>query len=198
MEGLFTDPNCTQNLAWATWLAGLDALTLGAAAAEPGLPEAQNAQRAEAGGSFSCEAAAALGLSPDPSCFLGAATLLLAQVAGSWRRGRFVAALHTFALLHDHFLTAAHPGFFVHSAWPDVRYWKDRLLYQIRRFRELVGRSLHLGAAAFTEDSIPDDVERDARFGIQNSRRLAGLELAEVVAYRFGLVQTRLQRGPSS
>ena len=40
MEGLFTDPNCTQNLAWATWLAGLDALTLGAAAAEPGLPEA--------------------------------------------------------------------------------------------------------------------------------------------------------------
>ena len=26
------------------------------------------------------EAAAALGLSPDPSCFLGAATLLLAQV----------------------------------------------------------------------------------------------------------------------
>ena len=83
-------------------------------------------------------------------------------------------------------------------ALQDVRYWKDRLLYQIRRFRELVGRSLHLGAAAFTEDSIPDDVERDARFGIQNSRRLAGLELAEVVAYRFGLVQTRLQRGPSS
>ncbi|CAE7507777.1 F8H [Symbiodinium necroappetens] len=158
MEGLFTDPNCTQSLPWATWLSGLDELTLGAAAAEPGLPEAQNAQRAE-------EAAAALGLSPDPSCFLGAATLLLAQVAGSWRRGRFVAALHTFALLHDHFLTAAHPGFFVHSAWPagdqDVRYWKDRLLYQIRRFRELVGRSLHLGAAAFTEDSIPDDVERE-------------------------------------
>ena len=44
----------------------------------------------------------------------------------------------------------------------DVRYWKDRLLYQIRRFRELVGRSLHLGASAFTEESIPDDVEREA------------------------------------
>ena len=42
-----------------------------------------------------------------------------------------------------------------------MRYWKDRLLYQIRRFRELVGRSLHLGAKAFTEESIPDDVERE-------------------------------------
>ncbi|CAE7556125.1 F8H [Symbiodinium natans] len=150
MDGLFTDPNCTQSSAWATWLAGLGTLTLGAGA--------QQAQQAE-------EAAAALGLSPDPGCFLGAATLLLAQVAGSWRRGRFVAALHTFAVLHDHFLTAAHPGFFLHSAWPvgdqDVRYWKDRLLYQIRRFRELVGRSLHLGAAAFTEEFIPDDVERE-------------------------------------
>ena len=40
MDGLFTDPNCTQSLPWATWLSGLGALTLGAGAAEPGLPEA--------------------------------------------------------------------------------------------------------------------------------------------------------------
>ena len=40
MDGLFTDPNCTQSSAWATWLAGLGTLTLGAGAAEPGFPEA--------------------------------------------------------------------------------------------------------------------------------------------------------------
>ena len=85
MEGLFTDPNCTQSLPWATWLSGLDELTLGAAAAEPGLPEAgrvevpllglacawprgspeaQNAQRAEAGGTF-CRVSCVLVL-PNP------------------------------------------------------------------------------------------------------------------------------------
>ena len=134
----------------------------------------------------------------------------------------------TKAVLHDHFLTAAHPGFFLHSAWPlgdqdiqislnpspshrvidlfashlslekfvmiflgarqlnwgfhylfwwdsytsripshvripghhqDVRFWKDRLLFQIRRFREITGRSLHKGQKAF--DDVPDVVEKD-------------------------------------
>eukprot|EP00438_Fugacium_kawagutii_P019707 Skav215085 [mRNA] locus=scaffold1068:30653:45574:+ [translate_table: standard] len=41
----------------------------------------------------------------------------------------------------------------------DVRFWKDRLLYQIRRFRQIVGRSLDQGQQAF--DQIPDAVEKD-------------------------------------
>ncbi|CAJ1433023.1 unnamed protein product [Effrenium voratum] len=160
MDGLFTDPNCSLSPPWAAWLAHLAgaSLRLDGLAAEPGLPEAQAAQRAE-------DAAAELQLGPDNGCFLGSATLLLTQVVGSWRRGRFVAALHTFALLHDHFLTAAHPGFFLHSAWPlgdqDVRYWKDRLLFQVRRFRELAGRNAHMGPEAFGETAVPDPVERE-------------------------------------
>ena len=43
----------------------------------------------------------------------------------------------------------------------DVRFWKDRLLYQIRRFRQIVGRSLEKGQKAF--DEVPDAVERDRR-----------------------------------
>lgn len=41
----------------------------------------------------------------------------------------------------------------------DVRFWKDRLLFQIRRFREITGRSLHKGQKAF--DDVPDVVEKD-------------------------------------
>lgn len=158
MDALFTDPNCTLSVPWSTWLSrleGLGGLDLGPFGAEA-TAEGVKAQQAE-------EAAAALGLGPDNSCFLGSSTLLLAQVVGAWRRGRFVAALQTFAVLHDHFLTAAHPGFFLHSAWPlgdqDVRFWKDRLLYQIRRFRQIVGRTLDQGQKAF--DEVPDAVERE-------------------------------------
>ncbi|CAK9075921.1 Probable glucuronosyltransferase Os01g0926400 (OsGT47D) [Durusdinium trenchii] len=155
MDGLFTDPNCSSLVPWSSWLAQLGGLDLGAYGAEP-TAEGLKAQQAE-------EAAVQLGLGPDGSCFLGSSTLLLAQVVGAWRRGRFVAALQTFAVLHDHFLTAAHPGFFQHSAWPlsdqDVRFWKDRLLYQIRRFREIVGRRLDQGMKAL--DEVPDMVERE-------------------------------------
>lgn len=154
MDGLYLDPNCSQHVAWSSWRSRLDALDLGALAGEP-TEQGRSAQAAE-------DAALELGLGPDPGCFLGSSTLLLAQVAGAWRRGRFVAALHTFAVLHDHFLTAAHPGFFLHSAWPvgdqDVRFWKDRLLFQVRRFRELVGRDLHRGRAF---EQISDPVERE-------------------------------------
>ena len=46
-----------------------------------------------------------------------------------------------------------------YSRLQDVRFWKDRLLYQIRRFRQIVGRSLDQGQKAF--DEVPDAVERD-------------------------------------
>ena len=42
-----------------------------------------------------------------------------------------------------------------------MRFWKDRLLYQIRRFRQIVGRTLDQGQKAF--DEVPDAVERDRR-----------------------------------
>lgn len=100
----------------------------------------------------------------DP-CFLGSAALLLMQVASGWRHGRFFASLQAFAALHDQFLTSAHPGFYESSAWPlrdvDIRAWKDRILYQIRRFRELVGRRFAEGIPAFSEASLPDPVERE-------------------------------------
>lgn len=47
----------------------------------------------------------------------------------------------------------------VRSATQDVRFWKDRLLYQIRRFREIVGRRLDQGMKAL--DEVPDMVERE-------------------------------------
>mmetsp|Transcript_53822 Transcript_53822/g.108037 ORF Transcript_53822/g.108037 Transcript_53822/m.108037 type:complete len:131 (+) Transcript_53822:174-566(+) len=87
------------------------------------------------------------------------------QVASGWRHGRFFASLQAFAALHDQFLTSAHPGFYESSAWPlrdvDIRAWKDRILYQIRRFRELVGRRFAEGIPAFSEASLPDPVERE-------------------------------------
>lgn len=51
MDGLFTDPNCSLSPPWAAWLAHLAgaSLRLDGLAAEPGLPEAQAAQRAEDG-----------------------------------------------------------------------------------------------------------------------------------------------------
>jgi len=100
----------------------------------------------------------------DP-CFLGSAALLLMQVASGWRHGRFFTSVQAFAALHDQFLTSAHPGFYESSAWPlrdmDIRAWKDRLLYQVRRFRELVGRRFSEGIAGFSEANLPDPVERE-------------------------------------
>jgi len=73
-----------------------------------------------------------------------------------------------FAVLHDQFLANAHPGFSDSSGWPlhdrDVRGWKDRLLYQIRRFREIAGRRMEDAGPEvdpFGVASIPDEVERE-------------------------------------
>lgn len=56
----------------------------------------------------------------------------------------------------------------------DVRFWKDRLLYQIRRFRQIVGRSLDQGQQAF--DEIPDAVEKDEP--MEQGLGLTGLDWA--------------------
>jgi len=99
------------------------------------------------------------------ACFLGGAALLLLQVASGWRHGRFFSSVQAFSALHDQFLSSAHPGFLESSAWPlhdsDLRAWKERLLYQVRRFRELVGRRFAEGKAAFDEAALPDPVERE-------------------------------------
>ncbi|CAE8616053.1 unnamed protein product [Polarella glacialis] len=155
-NSLFSDPNCTSSELWSAWRDSITGLSLGLEASEGGFLQSEQAQAAE-------EKALDLELHSDVSCYLGAAALMLAQVAGSWRRGRFFAALQTFAILHDQYLTDAHPGFFEHSAWPisdlAVRAWKDRLLFQTRRFREIAGR--HISDEGLLDLNLEDPVERE-------------------------------------
>eukprot|EP00929_Paragymnodinium_shiwhaense_P090161 TRINITY_DN50359_c0_g1_i1.p1 TRINITY_DN50359_c0_g1~~TRINITY_DN50359_c0_g1_i1.p1 ORF type:complete len:621 (+),score=135.33 TRINITY_DN50359_c0_g1_i1:131-1993(+) len=161
-EALFSDPNCTRSERWSAFR---EALRRGRVSLSPGVADgpltgvdaAAEAQRLELG--------VAEALHEGDQCFLGAATLLLSQVVASWRGGRFIMALQMFSMLHDQFLANAHPGFFESNVWPvrdpDVREWKDRFLFQIRRFRQLAGNRLEQGMAAFSEESMPDAVERE-------------------------------------
>lgn len=150
--GVFTDPNCTDSEPWTLWLLGLSRARFGASSNGEGLAEAELL-------------AQELQLIPGDDCFLGSATLMFLNVVRSWARGRFFSALQAFSVLHDQFLRGLHPGFLESSAWPlldlDVREWRDRMLYQIRRFREHVALRLAGSLDSFREMDIEDAIERE-------------------------------------
>ena len=178
-QSIYTDPNCTSDVRWNAWrevLQGAGAgagIWLGPEAAIVGhwAYDAYTVAELEA-------ARLDLSSAEVETCFLGVAALMLMQVSGAWRRGRFFAAVQAFAVLHDQFLTNIHPGFCEASGWPlgdaSVRAWKDRLLFQTRRFRELGGARLRDGA--FDQGDMQDPVEIENLGSMANHALQQGLQ----------------------